>query len=238
MSNLWVKPMFLLGKSEGLSFERKEIRGYQVRTAIVSSESVGKKIGRAVGQYHTIEVGAALHELTEMRNLSECLADLLQMALKPLYGKQILICGLGNANNPADSLGPEVTDFIPLRFLSEYYKGKGRFTGVNAFTPGVSMVSNLSTDTMVKGVVDASNADGVILIDAIATSEYAHLYRLIEVSTAGGTTPHLGGVKVDWTVLGVPIITISMRPGSLWAISKSLSQLWIPEQAASKISLM
>ena len=200
--------MFFHMKDEGLQIEKRMIRGYQVRTATVSSERVGKRLGRALGKYHTIEVGSALHELMEMRNLSECLADLLRAALDPLDGKRLLICGLGNASNPADSLGPEITGAMPLRFLSGYFNG--RFAEVSAFTPGVSMVNNLSTDRLVKGAVDAAMADGVILIDSIVTHEYSHLYRVIEVSTAGGTTPHLGEMKVDWSILGVPVITIGV----------------------------
>lgn len=200
--------MFFHVEDEGLLIGKSIIRGYQVRTVTVSSERAGKKLGRALGKYYTIEVGAALHELMEMRSLSECLADLLQTALEPLYGKRILICGLGNANTTADSLGPEITGSIPLRFLSGYFNG--RFASVSAFTPGISMMSNLSTDRLVKGVVDASKADGVVLIDSVATHEYSHLYRIIEVSTAGGTTPHLGEAKVDWNILGVPVITIGV----------------------------
>lgn len=196
--------------NQDIQYEHRDILGYHVRMVTVGSEEAGKRLGRAIGEYYTIEVGTALHELLEIKNLCECLVSILDTALEPLYGKRLLVCGLGNPHDPADSLGPEITRFIPLRFLSEFFKEQCRFDQIFAFTPGVSMGNNLSTESMVKGIVDAAKADGVILIDSVVTHEYSHLFRIIEVSTAGGFTPHNGDTLVNWSALGVPVISIGI----------------------------
>ncbi len=202
--------MIFKKKPREISFEHHRIYGYRVRTATVASEEVGKILGRSVGKYHTIEIRECLHELMDMRNLAECLAEVLSSALEPLNGKRILICGLGNADNPADSLGPEVTRFIPLRIFGEVGRYKCRFAEVASFAPGVAMSNNIKTENLVKGALDASGAEGVVLIDSVATEEYSHLFRIIDVSTAGGTTAHLASNRADWSILGVPIITIGV----------------------------
>ena len=108
------KKSFRGKEQRDISFEVQRIHGYRVRTATITNNETGKLLGRAAGKYHTIEIGECLHELMDMRNLSECLAEVLRSALEPLYGKRILLCGLGNADNPADSLGPEAVSYTHL----------------------------------------------------------------------------------------------------------------------------
>ncbi len=204
------KKSFRGKEQRDISFEVQRIHGYRVRTATITNNETGKLLGRAAGKYHTIEIGECLHELMDMRNLSECLAEVLRSALEPLYGKRILLCGLGNADNPADSLGPEVTRFMPLKVFDEVGKYECRFAGVSSFAPGITMSNNIRTEHLVKSAVEASGAEGVVLIDSVATEEYSHLFRIIDVSTAGGITSHLAANQADWSILGVPIITIGV----------------------------
>lgn len=202
--------MGLFKWSKDVHYEEKNIFGHHVLVMTVCNEEAGKRLNRAVGDYYTIEVGTPLHELMEMRNLCECLVAILETALEPLHGKRLLIVGLGNPNDPADALGPEVTRFMPLRFLAEYFKDQGRFENVIAYTPGVAMNNNLATEMMVKGMVEASRADGLVLIDSEITKDYSHLFSVIEVSTAGGFSSHIGDVQADWSSLGIPVVSVGV----------------------------
>lgn len=158
----------------------------------------------------TIYTDSLLSGTVDFEEIGEGLAKVLTEVMSPYFDGTLFICGLGNCDVPADSIGPEVTRSIPLRFFDLSKTIRSNFQKVYSFTPGISWTSNLSVDTIVTTIVNATDADCVVLVDSIATNAYANLYRSIQISTTGRDCVHLGGYKINWGKLNSPIISIGV----------------------------
>lgn len=195
--------------AEEISVHEEELCGCRVFSVELRSADAAERLNKAVGTYITIYSGAVLDGQAKIETAGECLAAVLERVLRPYYGGKLCICGLGNSNTPADSLGPEVTRNLPLMFLSGS-QINGNFQDVCAFSPGTFGLTNMQTELVVNGVAKAVKADCVLLVDSIATTEISRLFQTIQISTAGGTTPYLTGRKPDWSIVGVPVISLGV----------------------------
>lgn len=195
--------------TEEISAQEEELYGCRVLSVDLRSADAAEHLNKAVGTYITIYPGTALGGQAKIETAGECLAAVLEQVLRPYYGGKLCVCGLGNPNTPADSLGPEVTQNLPLMFLSGS-QISGNFQDVCAFAPGTFGLTNMHTELVVSGVANAAKADCVLLVDSIATTEVSRLFQTIQISTAGGTTPYLAGRKPDWSIVGVPVISLGV----------------------------
>lgn len=195
--------------AEEISVHEEELCGCRVFSVELRSADAAERLNKAVGTYITIYSGAVLDGQAKIETAGECLAAVLERVLRPYYGGKLCVCGLGNPNTPADSLGPEVTRNLPLMFLSGS-QINGNFQDVCAFSPGTFGLTNMQTELVVNGVAKAAKADCVLLVDSIATTEISRLFQTIQISTAGGTTPYLSGQKTDWSIVGVPVISLGV----------------------------
>lgn len=192
---------------KGVEAHEEELYGRQVTTVDVQTETAAEQLGRVVGSYITIQVPELLHTNIEISETGECLAAVLDRVLRPYYQGKLCICGIGNANVTADSLGPEVAYRLPLKFFSETGK-KGNFRDVCSVAPGTEMSNNIETERIVSGVIRAIGADCVLLVDSSTTTDSARLFRTIQLSTAGGFRNHFTGEFGKWSDLGVPVISM------------------------------
>ncbi|MFR8333590.1 MAG: GPR endopeptidase [Oscillospiraceae bacterium] len=103
----------------------------------------------------TIDTAALSDEHEQIECAGECLAEILVRVLGPHFHGKLCVCGLGNRELPADSLGPEVTSRLPLNLIQLAQGYDCRFREVCSFTPGVFGINNVRTDTLVAGAVQA-----------------------------------------------------------------------------------
>lgn len=184
--------------------------GCTVRKVSVRTVAAAKCPGKGPGDRFIVETGP-LYRLPSARDAGNCLSEVLETVFAPLFQKRLCICGLGNPDNICDSLGPAVIRLIPAMFLEQVDTcGEGRFSKLAVFAPNVQDATNLKTEVLVAGMAAAAEADGLVLIDAIATGSQQHLCNHIQISTAGGSFRHAGGRPVDWSVLGLPVISIGV----------------------------
>lgn len=184
--------------------------GCAVRTVSVKTNAAARQLGTAVGEYITIETGA-LCQLSPARDMGNCLAEVLESVLTPFSHQRLCVCGLGSADNICDSLGPATIKLLPALFLESVDTlSEGRFSKLVTLAPNVQDATNLEPEVMAAGMVAASRADVLVLIDAIATVEPQYLCNNIQVSTAGNISVHAGARAVDWESTGVPVIFISV----------------------------
>lgn len=195
--------------AEEISVHEKELYGCKVFSVELRSANAAEHLNKAVGTYITISFGAMLDGQAKIETAGECLASVLEQILRPYYDRKLCVCGLGNSNIPADALGPEVTRNLPLAFFTGN-QISGNFRDVCAFAPGTSGLNNMDTGLVVSGVAKAAKADCVLLVDSIATSEVSRLFQTIQISTAGGTTPYSAGRKPDWSIVGLPVISLGV----------------------------
>ena len=185
------------------------LHGCQVTTVEVASAQAAEALGKAIGSYLTITPALPLDDPAGVEPAGECLAEILNRTLQFCRGGTLCICGIGNPAIQADALGPEVVCRLPLQLLSEAGR-PGAFRQVCSFSPGTALTNNIRTELLVAGAVRAMGADAALLVDSLLTGDPAWLFRTIQVSTAGGLQLHLPGRRADWSVLGVPVISLGV----------------------------
>lgn len=193
----------------------ERLHGYKVTTVHIQSEQTAATLEKAVGSYITIETGESLDRHTNIESIGECLAEVLGRVMQPYYHGKLCICGIGNNDLSADALGPESVHNLPLKLLSEIGT-EGNFHEVCSLVPGVAGINNIDTEVIVDGVVKAIGADCVLLIDSLTTREPSRLFQSIQISTAGGLSPHQPGREADWSALGIPVISLGVPVTIPW----------------------
>ena len=199
-----------LQEENGVSILEEELCGCRVTTVQVQTAQAAVRLGKEPGTYITIMTDAPLDGRAKIRGAGECLALVLDRVLRPYHQGRLCICGLGNNICTADALGPEVTCRLPLHFLATAVGLQGNFQTVYSFAPGTLATNNIPTEKIVSGVVHAVEASCVLLVDAIVTRDPERLFQTIQVSTAGGTSPFTAEQKADWSILGLPVISVGV----------------------------
>ena len=81
---------------------------YPVTAVEIKTEDGAETLDRAVGKYITIQTGLLSSETLNLKALGECVSEVLTEVLSRYKGSTLCICGLGNRELVADSLGPDV----------------------------------------------------------------------------------------------------------------------------------
>ena len=195
--------------AEDIKTFEEEVYNCKVTTVHIQSEQAAEARRKPIGSYITIETDKPLSEHDHIMSVGECLAEVLDRVLRPHYHGKLCVCGIGNRDLPADALGPEVTRNLPLKIFSELGPERN-FREVVSLEPGIAGINNINTEVIVDGVINAVGADCLLLVDSLIAKEPARMFRSIQLSTNGGLSPHRTGRKVDWSALGIPVISLGM----------------------------
>ena len=184
-------------------------------TVTITTENSAKAIGKPVGCYVTMEVpDLGSEDEGYHREISEVLAQRLKSLRKNRVGS-VLLVGLGNRNVTPDALGPLVMDNLKItRHLFKEFglteEGKNQ---VSALVPGVMAQTGMETLEIIRGVVDETRPDMVIVVDALAARSIKRLNRTIQISDAGihpGSGVGNHRCRLNHETLGVPVIAIGV----------------------------
>ena len=203
---------------KGVEAEEEEFGdGIHVTRVKIVDESGVKALGKAVGQYITVELpdNGQVEQETYEEACRVCAKE-----LKPLIGKNtegtVLVVGLGNWNITADAVGPKtVKSVLVTRHLIEYMPEEidERLRAVCAVSPGVLGITGVETGEIVKGLVDRVKPSLVIAIDALCSRRMERVNNTIQM-TDTGITPGAGignrRMAVDEETLGVPVVAIGV----------------------------
>lgn len=104
--------------------------------------------------------------------------------------KSILVVGLGNRDITPDALGPRVISHLHItrHVIREYGisgMGRERAHRVSGLIPGVMAQTGMETLEILQGVVDETQPDVVIAIDALAARSTRRLNRTIQITDTG-----------------------------------------------------
>ena len=161
----------------------------RVTTVRIETENGAAVMGKPVGNYITLEA-PKMAEADESyhREISGKLMEVLEGCLPEKEdGQSILIIGLGNRNVTPDALGPLVVEHLDItRHLVKEY-GKYALGGeadrlVSAVVPGVMGQTGMETVEIVRGIVEETEPDFVIAIDALAARSVRRLNRTIQIA--------------------------------------------------------
>jgi len=179
--------------------------GLTVSRVNAKSEGAAKALNIFPGQQITIQTGP-LNLCDDLENRCACLTEQLRPMLEPFFGKTLCICGIGNADLPADSLGPETARWITPG-LCGILPVQANFSKVTVVCPGTKGQTNIDTSLMVSTIAAATGAACVLTIDASVCSSYKNLCSCVEISS-GGMITHNSREKLQQSSIGVPVIAV------------------------------
>lgn len=232
MTTSQIRTDLVLEAKESITELEGELRGVRVEEyqnadievhitkVIVESKNGAKSIGKPIGTYITIEA-PQLEEVDEgyHREISNEIAIQIKSIIKDLTKeKSILIVGLGNQDVTADALGPGVVDnlHITRHIVQEYGAAaydKEKMHSISSIVPGVMAKTGMETAEIIKGIVDQTVPDLVIVIDALAARSTKRLNRTIQITNTGihpgsGVGNHRKAITKE--SLGVEVIAIGI----------------------------
>ena len=159
-----------------------EDRSIKTTTITVLDEIGEKNLGKAKGQYITIEC-SKLKEYEE--SIHEPLRAELEGRLRELMGHagNILVVGLGNRQVTPDSIGPLVIDNL---YVTRHLDTPGKPDLVmSAICPGVMAQTGIETVDIVRGICDEIDVEIVVAIDALAARSSKRLGCTIQLTDTG-----------------------------------------------------
>lgn len=196
--------------------EEKDIRLTRVQ---IVSERGAREMGKQMGNYLTLEApGMAVPDEDYHREISETLAKYLKELMGEEKERSILVAGLGNRDVTPDALGPETVSnlLITRHLIKEYGKdvmGTEKTNEVSGIVPGVMAQTGMETSEIIRGVVEQTKPDLLIVIDALAARSTKRLSRTIQLTDTGiqpgsGVGNHRNSLTKE--SLGIPVIAIGV----------------------------
>ena len=193
---------------------------FDVTTVKILTNEAAQTLGKPIGKYITIE---SKHMNDEVSTIDEKIINKLSFLIKELVDTSkkehfsILVVGLGNSDVTPDALGPKVIDNLFItRHLIKYRPdllNNSQKIAVSAITPGVLGTTGMDTCEIIKGIVEKTQPDTVVVVDALAAKEMHRISHTIQITNTG-ITPG-SGVKnnrnaINHESLGVPVIAIGV----------------------------
>ena len=232
MSSFRVRTDLALEVRENMEENAKECRGVSVEEqyreeseiritkVVIQTMNGAKAMGKPIGTYITLEAPAmVLPDENYHEEISAELAGQLKEII-PGMEKELSVMGVGlwNRDVTADALGTNVVDnlIINRHMMKEY--GKAAFDRkkvhmVSGLIPGVMAKTGMESQEIIKGVVEKTNPNVVIVVDALAARSTRRLNRTIQVTNTGihpgsGVGNHRNAITEE--ALGVPVIAIGV----------------------------
>ena len=200
--------------------EYREESELKITRVVIETMNGAKAMGKPIGTYITLEAPAmALPDEDYHQEISNELASQLKEII-PEIDKElsILVVGLGNRDVTADALGPNVVDNLTItrHMVKEYGKAaynRKRVHMVSGLVPGVMAKTGMESQEIIKGVVEKTEPDVVVVVDALAARSTKRLNRTIQITNTGihpgsGVGNHRNAITQE--ALGVPVIAIGV----------------------------
>ena len=203
-----------------LTEEVDEEREIKVTTVKIETENGAKVMKKPVGTYITMEApNMAVPDEDYHREIS---AELKKFLASIMKGDQedysVLVVGLGNRKVTPDALGPYVVDNLNItrHIVKEYGKyamGEEHVRLVSAIVPGVMGQTGMETVEIIRGIVNETNPDLIIAIDALAARSSKRLNRTIQIADTGinpgsGVGNHRNAITEE--TVGVPVLAVGV----------------------------
>ena len=185
-----------------------------ITRVFIDTENGAKAMKKPKGTYITIEEDEDYH-----REVSGQLAKVIETMLP---GKKeelkILVVGLGNREVTPDALGPYVVDnmMITRHIIKEYGQyafGNKATSQISGIVPGVMAQTGMESGEIVRGVIEETKPDIVIVVDALAARSVKRLNRTIQITDTGinpgsGVGNHRHAINKE--SMGIPVIAIGI----------------------------
>lgn len=199
---------------EGITVKKRVVGKHALREVCITvdNEEGERTLGKPRGTYITLEgTELADNDGGFHREMSRLLADNLQRLLGEK--RKIFFAGLGNARVTPDALGPLVIqNLLITRHLGElsYF---ARMRSSMALAPGVMAQTGMETGEILKGIIEKSRPEALVLIDALAAKRADRLNRTIQLCDTGiapGSGVGNRRQEISAVTMGIPVIAIGV----------------------------
>ena len=203
-------------EDNSIIIDKNTINNINITRVIINKDN--NKLNKSKGKYITISYNDVTDK-TNYKNLEEILVKELKDMLSYLkidFNSKALIIGLGNKESTPDSLGPKVIDNILVtRYLYDIEKIEvdHNYRNVSAFIPGVTGTTGIESSDVIKGIIEKTNPDFLIVIDALASSSIERVNKTIQITDAGinpGSGVYNNRGELSKNTLGIPVISIGV----------------------------
>ena len=204
-------------EAPGVEMEKVEEEEYEITRVKVLDKRGEESLGKPKGVYITIQVPKLKSADQDLKDkISQILAKEIKGLAKNHKNTKTLIIGLGNWNVTPDALGPKVVDrvLVTRQYFIAFKKDEDEtVANVSALSPGVMGLTGIETSEIVKGIVEKTQPDLVIAIDALASRRMDRVSTTIQISDTG-INPGSGignrrlGLNEEY--LGVPVLAIGV----------------------------
>jgi len=240
------------GACTGVVMSTREIAGHEVLHVQIKTEAAARAVGKPCGRYVTVTCPSPMQDLLVDSGATARIigVELREMAER-MTGKRVtpaftlLAVGLGNADMTPDALGPAAVRRLPVTRNGEMAPlcASGALCRIAAFSPGVTAATGLKTSELVRGAVAAACPDLVLVIDALAARETAHLGATVQLCDTGilpGSGIGRGSEALDEGTLGVPVLSLGVPTavGSETLVGDALLRFGIDRDTAEFADLV
>jgi spore protease len=229
------------GQVNGIEIEEYDLKeNVHISKVVIKSKNAAKNMGKPIGSYITIEATQLIEPDEDYhREVAILIAKQLRVIIPDIdKEKSVLVVGLGNSDVTADALGPYTIDnlCITRHIIREYGRkayNAAKVNSISALTPGVMAKTGMETAEIIKGVINETKPDIVIVVDALAARNTKRLNRTIQITDTGihpgsGVGNHRKAITEE--TMGVPVIAIGipMVVDARTIVSDALGNLDIP----------
>lgn len=175
---------------EGVSMEKVEYDEDITATRIKILNPLGEmQMEKPQGNYITIEVDGILDEKEGIKERAgKALAKELSELIDFHYHLKVLVVGLGNDKVTPDALGPYTVSKVKVTrhfFIIYEADGDDEMGCVSCFIPGVTGSTGMETAELIKGAVDLSQPEVVLVIDSLAARNIERVSTTIQINDTG-----------------------------------------------------
>ncbi len=196
-----------------------EEKTMKVTVVQIRSEEGARAMERPVGTYITMELPDLLEEEDALKETAEKeLEKQIKELLRGKAAEHMLVVGLGNREVTADAIGPLTVDqlLVTRHYFKEESVGRAvgkKYRKVSALVPGVMAQTGMETMELIRGVVEETRPDVVLVVDALAARSPRRLNTTIQL-TDTGISPGAGvgnnRKELNEQSLGCPVLAIGV----------------------------
>lgn len=216
-AELWSSQGGNAGKLQGVESHTRSYNGFTVTEVNVLTEHGAEQIGKPVGQYLTLSIGARERQSAGHFHRAADAVGALLRELLPQGGtnRAALVVGLGNRAITPDAVGPWAVDStVVTRHLIEHvpdcFSG---FRPVAAVATGVLGTTGIESGELVKALCERIQPAVVIAVDALAARSVDRLCTTIQLADTG-IIPGSGVGNTRFALtreeLGVPVLAVGV----------------------------
>ena len=174
-----------------------------------------RSIGKSKGTYINIDIPDLLYHGGDYNELEDIIIK--ELGKLKFEKNNILVAGLGNRNITPDTLGTNVAErILATRHISDYLKrqtGLDSLKNVSVIQPGVLGQTGVETLEIIKGVIAASGAKALLVIDSFAAADPKRLGTTVQLCDSGispGSGVGNNRKEISPQTVGIPVIAIGV----------------------------